>query len=129
MPAIKKSADGTTFPVIDIETFTTANQYSLTAMAHIGTDTLRHVIDTNRQFLDFVRGRLDEDAKVAETLATCKDPNDALEAVNEFYKMAFDQWADEMRELGDRTAKTVTDTMQTVEKEMKRSAEVAKPAA
>jgi len=127
MSAAMKTDDGTTAPVIDITSFTVPNQRSLATMAHVGTDAIRHMIDMNRQFLDFVRGRLEEDAKIADHLATCASPNDALEAVNGFYKTAFDQYAEEVRVLSDTAARSMTETMQAAENGLKRSVEAAIP--
>ena len=123
MPAKSKTVDKPTLPVIDISIFTNANQRSLAMMAHIGADAMRHAIEINGQFMDFLRGRLKEDEKVAETLACCQAPDEAIKAVNGFYKTAFDQYADEMRVLSEKTAKSLTETMKTAETGLKRTVE------
>jgi len=121
MPAETKSESATTLPALDITAFTNANQRSLAMMAHIGADAMRHAIEINGQFMDFVRGRLKEDEEVAEALACCNAPDEAMEAVTGFYKTAFDQYADEMRILSEKTAKSMTDTMKTAETGLKRT--------
>ena len=123
MPAETRSESATTLPALDITAFTNANQRSLAMMAHIGADAMRHAIEINGQFMDFLRGRLEEDEKVAETLACCQAPDEAIEAVNGFYKTAFDQYADEMRILSEKTAKSLTETMKTAETGLKRTVE------
>lgn len=123
MPAEKKTVDKPTLPVIDITVFTNANQRSLAMMAHIGADAMRHAIEINSHFMDFLRNRLKEDEEVAETLACCQAPDEAVDAVNGFYRKAFDQYADEMRVLSEKTAKSVTETMKTAENGLKRTVE------
>ena len=117
----EKPKDQPALPVIDFAPLMVSNQRAIAAMAHVGTDAMRHVIEMNVQFLDFVRDRLDEDAKVAETLAGCQSSNEAIDAVNGFYQKAFDQYADEMRILSDKAAQTLTDTMKVAEDEFKRT--------
>jgi hypothetical protein len=129
MSADEKPEDRPAFPALDLTPFTGANQRAIAAMAHVGTDAMQHVIEMNVQFLDFVRGRLGEDAKVAEALASCQSSNEAIDAVNGFYQRALEQYAEEMRVLSDKAAQTVTDTMKLAEDEFKRTADVKSAAA
>lgn len=119
MPAEQKSKKTMPLPVPDIGVFMAANQRAIAALTRCGADTFRHTVDMNTQFLDFARKRVAEDESVAETLSACRSPQDAMEAVSEFYRHAFDQYADEMRVVSDGISTLAGDAMTLGEAEAK----------
>jgi hypothetical protein len=99
--------------------FTQANQAALGAMTHIGVESMRQMIEMNKQYLDFIRHRLDEDIKTGERIGDSKSVPDAMAAVSEFYSKAFEEYSNEMVSLSEMATKAASETLQEAERATK----------
>lgn len=106
---------GSTVPVIDASLFFTGNRAVMSTMSQFGADAMRHALSMNRQFLDFIQTRIEEEQRLGDALAACKTPQEATECLGAFYKTAFDQYSDEMRVLSEETVDAASDVMKTAD--------------
>ena len=112
-------------PPIDFTTSTAVNQQALSSMAHIGFDSMRRALEMNSQFFQFVSGRLQADAHLADALSQCRSPQEAINAMTLFYQSAFDSWSTEIKALSERAAEATAEAVQAAQNEAKNVAETA----
>lgn len=99
-----------------------ANQATLNAVAHIGVQSMRQMVDMTQQYLDFIRHRLDEDTKTAERIGKCNSMPEIVDAVTDFYQTAYEEYSKEMNDLSEMAARAASDTLEESEKAARQSA-------
>lgn len=96
------------------EAFAQANQSAIDAISHIGVDNMQRMLQINAQYLDFIRHRLEEDMATTKRIRESGTMPEVVDAVTDFYKLAFDEYAKEMVDLSEMavaaTAASITET-------------------
>ncbi len=115
----KSAGNGAETPNVDFSAFAALNQRTLNAMAHMNVDLARRMLDMNSQYLDFVRHRLDEDEATGNRLSDCTTMPEVVDAVTEFYRTAFEEYASEMQKLMTLGTQAAANSMANAENEVK----------
>ncbi len=84
---------------LDLDRLANASQNSLLAFGHLHSRLLRNALEVNAELLDFARNRIGEDIRTSERLACCDDATDTMEVMSEFYRKAFEEYAEEANQL------------------------------
>jgi len=112
-------------PGFDAKVFAKANEAAVSAMSHIGADTMHRVLQINTQYLEFIRNRLGQDMKMTDRLRECSTVPEAVEILSDFYKTAFEEYSKELAEMGEMATMAAAETVAEVEDETNKVLETA----
>jgi hypothetical protein len=89
------------------------------AMADANGKLYAGLVELNKEWANFVNGRLQDDFKLPQQLGACKSPQDVFKVYSDFYRQAFEDYQAEFAKLtkmGQGLAADVSEAMQMPDK-------------
>jgi hypothetical protein len=98
------------------------SQHAFAAMADANGKLYAGLVELNKEWANFVNGRLQDDFKLPQQLGACKSPQDVFKVYSDFYRHALEDYQAEFAKLtkmGQGLAADVSEAMQMPDKSSK----------